>query len=128
MTTVSQYNWDTLNLAKSIHALTVVLAAKRGLIWLNQSTRSRLSLLSNAVLVLRLGVATIPILLITTSGADPGKEMEELAEKTVGRGRYGPNFRTRNTSKNRRICLSSHQRLYCTDFEEGRIDVRDTTG
>lgn len=31
--------------------------------------------------------ATIPILLITTSGADPGKEMEELAEKTVGRGR-----------------------------------------
>ncbi|CAM9131219.1 unnamed protein product, partial [Ectocarpus sp. 4 AP-2014] len=32
--------------------------------------------------------ATIPILLITTSGADPGKEMEELAERTVGRGRY----------------------------------------
>lgn len=31
--------------------------------------------------------ADIPILLITTSGADPGKEMEELAEKAVGRGR-----------------------------------------
>ncbi|CAM9334952.1 unnamed protein product, partial [Hapterophycus canaliculatus] len=27
--------------------------------------------------------ATIPVLLITTSGADPGKEMEELAEKTI---------------------------------------------
>ncbi|CAN0042899.1 unnamed protein product [Ascophyllum nodosum] len=32
--------------------------------------------------------ANIPILLITTSGADPGKEMEELAENTVGRVRW----------------------------------------
>ncbi|CAM9781909.1 unnamed protein product, partial [Sphacelaria rigidula] len=32
--------------------------------------------------------AEIPVLLVTTSGADPGKEMEELAERTVGRSRY----------------------------------------
>lgn len=58
---------------------------------------------------LALGAATIPILLITTSGADPGKEMEELAEKTVGRGRYDARRRTRNTSKNRTDV--SHQRI-----------------
>lgn len=35
-----------------------------------------------------LSAADIPVLLVTTSGADPSKEMEELAERTVGRGRY----------------------------------------
>lgn len=31
--------------------------------------------------------ADVPILLITTSGADPSREIEELAERIVGRGR-----------------------------------------
>lgn len=44
------------------------------------------------------GAATIPILLMTTSGADPGKEMEELAEKTVGRGRYDARFPIQTTN------------------------------
>jgi dynein heavy chain 2 len=31
---------------------------------------------------------TTPILMITTAGADPGKELAEFAEKTVGRDHY----------------------------------------
>lgn len=48
--------------------------------------------------------ADIPILLITTSGADPGKEMEELAEKTVGRGRY-----EKSTPESQCLAASSEQ-------------------
>lgn len=106
MTTVTQCHRHTPNLPQSIHALTCVPAVKHGVGF-------------------ALGAATIPILLITTSGADPGKEMEELAENTVGRGRYGENFRTKNTSKYRRVC--SHERA-CISFKEKRVDLHDTTG
>lgn len=87
MTTVTQCHLHTLILTSQSTPLTVVPAVKHGIGF-------------------ALGAATIPILLITTSGADPGKEMEELAEKTVGRGRYGEIFRTKITSKNRRACLT----------------------